>query len=65
MQVLKGPEKAVDDTYARIKKDTLHNNITLLERSSIDELQFPDWSMGFKSFNRKQLECTFPYADPG
>ena len=56
MQVLEGPEKEVDDTYARIKKDTRHNNITLLERSSIDERQFPDWSMGFKSLNRKQLE---------
>jgi len=56
MQVLEGPEKEVDETYARIKKDTRHKNITLLERSSTDERQFPDWSMGFKSFNRQQLE---------
>jgi uncharacterized membrane protein (DUF373 family) len=56
MQVLEGPEKEVDETYARIKKDTRHKNITLLERTSIDERQFPDWSMGFKSFNREQLE---------
>jgi len=56
MQVLEGPEQEVDATYARIKKDTRHTNITLLERSTIDEKQFPDWSMGFKTLNREQLE---------
>jgi len=56
MQVLEGSEKEVDATYARIKKDTRHTNVTLLERTSIDEKQFPDWSMGFKTLNREQLE---------
>ncbi|MDQ6998011.1 MAG: BLUF domain-containing protein [Mariprofundus sp.] len=56
MQVLEGPEKEVDATYARIKKDTRHTNVTLLERNTIDEKQFPDWSMGFKTLNREQLE---------
>jgi len=56
MQVLEGPEKEVDATYALIKKDTRHHNIQLLERTSIDVKQFPDWSMGFKALSRKRLK---------
>lgn len=56
MQVLEGPEKEVDETFARIKKDTRHKNITLLERTNIDERQFADWSMGFKSISQEQLK---------
>jgi len=33
MQVLEGPEKEVDATYARIKKDTRHNNMSTQSRN--------------------------------
>ncbi|OIO69086.1 MAG: blue light sensor protein [Zetaproteobacteria bacterium CG12_big_fil_rev_8_21_14_0_65_55_1124] len=56
MQVLEGPQAAVDATFARIKKDTRHHNITLIERVNIDERQFSEWSMGFKSLTREQMQ---------
>lgn len=56
MQVLEGPREVVDATFARIKKDTRHHNVTLIERSTIDERQFGEWSMGFRSLSRQQLQ---------
>lgn len=56
IQVLEGPSEAVDATYERIKKDTRHKNIKLLERTTIDERQFADWSMGFKTLSKEQLK---------
>lgn len=55
MQVLEGPEAAVDETFARVQKDTRHHQIRLIERTSIDVRQFPEWSMGFKSMRRSEL----------
>jgi uncharacterized membrane protein (DUF373 family) len=55
-QILEGPDAVVDATFQRIKKDTRHRNVTLIERSSIDQPQFPDWSMGFKSMSREELK---------
>jgi len=56
MQVLEGPNKAVDASFARIKKDTRHHNVTLIERVTIDERQFGEWSMGFKSLTADQMQ---------
>ncbi len=55
MQVLEGPKEAVDKTFANIKKDTRHHDIALIERKTIDERQFPDWSMGFKTLTPEQM----------
>ena len=56
MQVLEGPQKEVDATFVRIKKDTRHHDIALIERKTIDERQFPDWSMGFKTLTPEQMQ---------
>jgi len=56
MQVLEGPRETVDATFARIKKDTRHHNVTLIERSTIDERQFGEWSMGFKTLTSDQMQ---------
>lgn len=56
MQVLEGPRDTVDATFARIKKDTRHHHVTLIERVTIDERQFGEWSMGFKSLSREQMQ---------
>jgi len=55
MQVLEGPQKEVDATFSRIKKDTRHHDVALIERSTIDKRQFPDWSMGFKTLTPEQM----------
>jgi len=55
MQVLEGPESAIDETYNKIKDDPRHKNVQLIERKAIRQRQFPDWSMGFKSLSRDEL----------
>jgi uncharacterized membrane protein (DUF373 family) len=55
MQVLEGPEAAIDATYNKIKDDPRHKNVQLIERDVIQERQFRDWSMGFKSLSRDEL----------
>lgn len=62
LQVLEGPRDAVDATFARIRKDTRHQNVTLIERSTIDERQFGEWSMGFKSLSREQMQQIEGYS---
>jgi len=56
MQVLEGPRESVDASFARIKKDTRHHNVTLIERVTIDERQFGEWSMGFKTLTSQQMQ---------
>ena len=46
MQVLEGPEDAVDATYARIERDPRHRRVIQLVRGPVAERSFPDWSMG-------------------
>ena len=55
-QVLEGPQASVDATFERIKKDTRHHNVTLIERVTIDKKQFPEWSMGFKSLSQDEMK---------
>ncbi len=55
IQVLEGKEEDVNQTFAVIKKDPRHKNITELERKYITERQFKDWNMGFEELNDSQL----------
>lgn len=45
LQMLEGPEKAVDATFHRIKNDDRHVEVTLLMRQPANTRLFPDWSM--------------------
>jgi len=45
LQMLEGPEDAVEATYNRIKTDDRHVEVTLLVRRSANTRLFPDWSM--------------------
>ncbi|WP_437205301.1 BLUF domain-containing protein [Planctomicrobium sp. SH664] len=47
MQVLEGPDEAVEATYARIKVDPRHRWLQQLCCSSISRPIFVGWSMGF------------------
>jgi uncharacterized membrane protein (DUF373 family) len=48
VQVLEGKEEVIEKTFQRIKKDSRHTNVTVLEKVYIKHRQFPDWSMGFE-----------------
>jgi hypothetical protein len=54
LQVLEGPEEAVQTTYDRIKGDTRHNAVVILSRRDIQSREFGNWAMAARS----------PGADP-
>ena len=45
LQLLEGPQDAVDAAYRRIAKDDRHLEIRLLSRREVNERLFPDWAM--------------------
>jgi len=47
MQVLEGPEDAVQETVDRIVRDPRHGNFCVLADQPVDDRLFADWSMGF------------------
>lgn len=48
LQVLEGPEPAVNETFRRICGDQRHFALVELDCTRIDERQFGDWSMAFE-----------------
>jgi hypothetical protein len=45
LQLLEGPDAAIDATFARIGRDNRHLEVTLLSRETVTERLFPGWSM--------------------
>jgi len=62
-QILEGDEQNVEETYEKIKKDTRHKDVTLIEKKSIAERDFPYWSMGFEKLDERDLNTfkDFPH----
>jgi hypothetical protein len=48
MQVLEGDEETVRDLYDIICADRRHHEVNILLKITVQQRQFPDWSMGFK-----------------
>lgn len=47
IQLLEGPEGAIDRLFARIRSDTRHTGVTLLLHEPCPDRLMPDWSMAF------------------
>lgn len=45
LQLLEGPQQAVEAAYRRIERDRRHVDIRLLSRRTVTERLFPDWAM--------------------
>jgi hypothetical protein len=45
LQLLEGPQAAVDATFARIARDDRHLGVRLLVRETVAERLFPAWTM--------------------
>ncbi|SFP49303.1 BLUF domain-containing protein [Sphingomonas rubra] len=45
LQVIEGPEDAVDETFARIKADPRHRAVVILSDRTVTTREFGDWSM--------------------
>ncbi len=51
LQLLEGPDSAVENLYSKIKMDSRHKNVKRLFEQHIDEKLFSSWSMKFAPFN--------------
>ncbi len=48
IQVLEGPEEAVDRIYGVVQHDDRHENLVVLNESQIEDREFGKWEMGFR-----------------
>ena len=56
LQLLEGPESAVDKLYSKIKLDSRHKKVKKLYDQQIEEKLFSSWSMKFAPFNNIKWE---------
>lgn len=49
LQILEGPEEAVDETFARIGEDPRHESVLVLLERAIEGRDFAGWKMGFRA----------------
>ncbi len=54
-QVLEGQPDVVDALYAKIERDTRHDQMTLIIREPIPKRHFDAWTMGFYRVSREEL----------
>ncbi len=45
LQALEGPEDAVEETFARIKRDPRHRALVSLSRKNVEHREFGNWEM--------------------
>ena len=51
LQLLEGPDAAVENLYSKIKMDSRHKKVKKLFEQHIEEKSFSSWSMKFAPFN--------------
>ena len=51
LQLLEGPDSAVENLYSKIKMDSRHKKVKKLFEQHIEEKLFSTWSMKFAPFN--------------
>ena len=51
LQLLEGPDLAVENLYSKITKDSRHKKVKKLFEQHIDKKLFSSWSMKFAPFN--------------
>jgi hypothetical protein len=47
MQLLEGPERAVNGVFESIRHDKRHKDVMIIHTEATCHRQFPEWSMGF------------------
>ena len=63
LQVLEGPDQAVEETYRRIERDELHRGVTVLSGGAFAQLRYRRWTMMFVEIDRAAL-CVAAGAGP-
>ena len=56
MQVLEGPDEAVNSLYEKIKTDSRHKDVSIISQEQISARQFPDWEMAFQNLDNPHIQ---------
>ena len=64
IQLLEGDEADVQTTFRRISADQRHKGIAPVASGNIDQRNFPEWAMGYKSVNAQTLLELKGFLDP-
>jgi hypothetical protein len=62
MQLLEGNQKRIEELMVRIKRDSRHHDVNILEEGPIAQRSFPDWSMAFLDFHSPQVRALPGYS---
>lgn len=63
MQVLEGDEDVVQHLFEHIGRDPRHHGSIILLKGSLDERQFPEWSMGFRDLGAPEVHALPGYSE--
>jgi len=56
MQVLEGPDDAVNTIFDAIKKAPRHKDVSVISREQIQVRQFPSWEMAFQNLDNPAIK---------
>ncbi len=56
VQYIEGQAAEIDKVYEKIKHDSRHNELVLLDSGDLDKRQFKDWSMAYKKIGDDQVK---------
>ncbi len=63
MQALEGSVDDVENLFNVIAKDTRHDNVLIIDKSTLPKRNFPDWQMGFNKIDDSVVEGIEGYSD--
>jgi hypothetical protein len=55
LQVLEGPDAAVQSTLQRIERDDRHRGIMVIKKSVIQSRRFSEWTMAFRKLGSEDI----------
>ena len=61
LQVLEGPEPQVEALMTKISGDSGHHDVRILLKETIEQRQFPEWTMSFKQLSSADEETVPGY----
>lgn len=65
LQVLEGKEDVVINLFfEKISKDLRHNAVKILSQGFVEQRQFKEWSMAFRTINPEQMAELLGYQNP-
>lgn len=62
LQVLEGPESAVESTLLRIQRDPRHRGILVMKQTAIETRNFSEWTMAFRRLGPEKLSGVEGYS---